>query len=263
MPNTSRSTVPASFKPSGGLVTQPTTPGPLEATLRSAFDQGEPVDAGGNPVVEKQPITYVLRTGGILVETCPSWCVVDHADDIQGLFAEDLVHEGAEIELRTTTIEGSQVSILAARIQQFPHSNDGSGSEVPYMALRPEASMGEALGYSSPEGVEAEISRAEAHLQSLRALNARLVDARAEYERGQALLSENLSVDDVRSLPVPVLLKAFGLKVVEFGDMPHGVQVWLDRTGSEPAVYLLRSLPQSARESLVRACLTAVVEARG
>ncbi|MEV7653218.1 hypothetical protein AB0O39_03490 [Streptomyces anulatus] len=215
------------------------------------------------PADEPQPITYALRTGGVLVHTCPSWCVVDHAEDIEGLYAEDLVHEGAEIELRTNTIEGSRVSILAARITQFPFSNDGSGSEVPYMALRPEASMGEALGYSTPEDVEAEIRRTEAHLRDLRALNNRLVDARAEYDRRQGLLPENLSVDDVRSLPVPVLLKAFGLKVVEFGDMPHGVQVWLDRTGTEPAVYLLRSLPQSARESLVRECLVAVVEARG
>ncbi|MFD5207329.1 DUF6907 domain-containing protein [Streptomyces anulatus] len=215
------------------------------------------------PAAEPQPITYALRTGGVLVETCPSWCVVDHAEDIEGLFAEDLVHEGAEIELRTNTIEGSQVSILAARITQFPYSNDGSGSEVPYMALRPEASMGEALGYSTPDDVEAAIRRTEAHLRDLRGLNARLVEARAEYEDRQELRPESLTVEDVRSLPVPVLLKAFGLKVVEFGEMPHGVQVWLDRSGSEPAVYLLRSLPQSARESLVRDCLTAVVEARG
>ncbi|MFH9369114.1 DUF6907 domain-containing protein [Streptomyces anulatus] len=212
---------------------------------------------------EPQPITYALRTGGVLVETCPTWCVVDHADDIQGLYAEDLVHQGPEIELRTNTIEGSQVSILAARITQFPFSTDGSGSEVPYMALRPEASMGEALGYSSPEDVEAAIRRTEAHLQSLRALNVRLIEARAEYQDRQDMRPESLTADDVRALPVPVLLKAFGLKVVEFGDMPHGVQVWLDRTGSEPAVYLLRSLPQSARESLVRQCLVAVVEARG
>ncbi|MGW6287840.1 DUF6907 domain-containing protein [Streptomyces sp. NPDC055107] len=263
MPNTSRSTVPASFKPSGGIVTQPTAPDPLETALRSAFDQGEPVDAGGNPVIEKQPITYVLRTGGILVETCPTWCVIDHADDIQGLYAEDLVHEGAEIQLRTNTIEGSQVSILAARITQFPYSTDGSGSEVPYMALRPEASMGEALGYSTPDDVEAEIRRTEAHLRDLRALNVRLVEARAEYERQQSLRPESLTVEDVRSLPVSVLLNAFGLKVVEFGEMPHGVQVWLDRTGPEPAVYLLRSLPQSARESLAREVLAAIVEARG
>ncbi|MEU0978004.1 hypothetical protein ABZ488_02175 [Streptomyces griseus] len=249
MRNTIQTSVPATFKPSGGIVTQPTA----EAV------EPPPVV----PNAEPQPITYILRTGGVLVETCPSWCVLDHADDIEGIHAEDLVHEGAEIQLRTNTIEGSRVSVLAAQIMQWPFSTDGSGSEVPYMALRPEASMGESLGYSSPEDVEAEIARVEAHLGDLRDLNARLVGARAEYERRRGLRPENLTVDDVRSLPVAVLLKAFGLKVVEFGEMPHGVQVWLDRTGTEPAVYLLRSLSQSARESLVREVLAAVVEARG
>ncbi|WP_411097191.1 DUF6907 domain-containing protein [Streptomyces sp. 020-2-3H-GM] len=247
MPNTSRSTVPASFKPSGGIVTQPTA------------NAVEPPPVAPN--VEPQPITYALRTGGFLVETCPSWCVVDHVDDIEGLFAEDLSHEGAEIELRTNTIEGSRVSILAARITQFPFSTDGSGSEVPYMALRPEASMGEALGYSSPDDVEAEIRRAEAHLKALRDMNARLVEARAEYERQQSLRPENLSVEDVRSLPVPVLLKAFGLKVVEVGSMPHGVRVWLDRGAVEPAFFIDRTVPQAARETAVRASLVLVVEA--
>lgn len=234
----------------------------MQTKVPAAFkNSGAPVTP---PAPEPQPITYALRDGGVLVETCPTWCVLDHADDINGLgYAEDLVHEGAEIELPTTTIEGSRVSILAARIMQWPHSSDGSGSEVPYMAIRPEASMGEALGYSTPEDVEAEIARVETHLQALRGLNTRLIEARAEYQDRQDVRPESLTADDVRALPLPVLLKVFGLRVVEFGEMPHRVQVWLDRTGTEPAVYVLRSLPQSARESMVRECLTAVVEARG
>ncbi|MGW3927819.1 DUF6907 domain-containing protein [Streptomyces microflavus] len=245
MRNTARTTtVPAAFRQSGA----PVTPPAAEPT---------PVAPANNP----QPITYALRGGGVLVETCPSWCVLDHAADIQKLgYAEDLVHEGAEIELRTNTIEGSRVSILAARITQWPYSNDGSGAEVPYMALRPEASMGEALGYSTPEDVEAEIARTEAHLRDLRALNARLVDARADYERRQALRPENLSVEDVRTLPVAVLLKAFGLKVFEVGGMPDNTLVWLDRGGEQPAFYLDRSLTQADRETAVRQCLVAVVE---
>ncbi|MEU3835608.1 DUF6907 domain-containing protein [Streptomyces microflavus] len=245
MRNAARTTsIPATFRQSGAPVTPPAT---------------EPTPTV--PVVEPQPITYVLSTGGVLVETCPSWCVLDHADDIEGIYAEDLVHEGAEIQLRTNTIEGSRVSILAARITQWPHSTDGNGSEAPYMALRPEASMGESLGYSTPEDVEAEIARTEAHLRDLRDLNARLVDARAEYDRRQALRPENLTVDDVRTLPVAVLLKAFGLKVFEVGGMPDNTLVWLDRGGDQPAFYMDRSLTQADRETAVRQCLVAVVEA--
>ncbi|MFJ1788350.1 DUF6907 domain-containing protein [Streptomyces anulatus] len=248
MSNTARTSIPASFKPSGGIVAQPT-----------AQPTAEPTPVAPNAV--PQPITYALRTGGVLVETCPSWCVLDHADDIEGIYAEDLVHEGAEIQLRTNTIEGSRVSILAAQIMQWPFSTDGNGSEAPYMALRPEASMGESLGYSTPEDVEAEIARTEAHLRDLRVLNARLIDARAEYDRRQALRPENLSVDDVRTLPVSVLLKAFGLKVFEVGGMPDNTLVWLDRGGEQPAFYIDRSLTQASRETAVRESLVLVVEA--
>ncbi|WP_432004586.1 DUF6907 domain-containing protein [Streptomyces parvus] len=242
----STTTAPAAFRQSGAPATPPAA-APTPVT----------------PPAEKQPITYTLRTGGVLVETCPSWYVLEHAPDHDALYPEDLVHEGAEIELPTTTIEGSRVSILAARITQWPHSGDGSGAEVPYMAIRPEASMGEALGYSSPEDVEAEICRTEAHLQALRDLNARLVEARAEYHRRQGLLPENLSVEDVRSLPVSVLLKAFGLKVFEVEGMPNNTLVWLDRRegGVQPAFYIDRSLTQASRETAVRESLVLVVEA--
>ncbi|WP_435239591.1 DUF6907 domain-containing protein [Streptomyces sp. YPW6] len=234
-------------------------------SIADATDTRQATPGQAEPATEKQPITYTLRNGGVLVETCPSWCVVDHAPDHDALYPEDLVHEGAEIELPTTTVEGSRVSILAARIMQWPHSNDGSGSEVPYMAVRPEASMGEALGYSTPEDVEAEIRRTEAHLKALRDMNARLVEARAEYERQQSLRPENLTVEDVRSLPVSVLLKAFGLKVFEVEGMPNNTLVWLDRREDEvqPAFYLDRSLTQASRETAVRESLVLVVEAIG
>ncbi|MEV1087991.1 DUF6907 domain-containing protein [Streptomyces microflavus] len=263
MSNAARTTsIPAAFRQSGAPVTPPATPDPLETALRSAFDQGEPVDADGNSVVEKKPLTYQLRNGGVLVETCPSWCILDHVADMEKLgYAEDLVHEGAEIEHAVTSIEGDRSTILAARIQQWPFSTDGSGSEVPYMALRPDAGHAEALGYSSPDDVEAEIKRTEAHLAQLRELNARLVEARAEYRRRLGLRPENLTVDDVRTLPVAVLLKAFGLKVFEVGGMPDNTLVWLDRGGEQPAFYMDRSLTQADRETAVRQCLVAVVEA--
>ncbi|MEU3836105.1 DUF6907 domain-containing protein [Streptomyces microflavus] len=233
-------------------------------SISDATDSRQATPGQAEPATEKQPISYALRSGGVLVETCPSWCVLDHASDIQKLgYAEDLVHEGDEIELRTNTIEGSRVSILAARITQWPFSSDGSGAEVPYMALRPEASMGEALGYSTPEDVEAEIRRTEAHLQKLRKLNARLTEARSEYQRRQGLRPKNLTVDDVRSLPVPVLLKAFGLKVFEVGGMPDNTLVWLDRGGDRPAFYIDRSLTQASRETAIRESLVLVVEAIG
>lgn len=214
------------------------------------------------PATQKHPLTYQLRDGGVLFETCPSWCILDHADETQKLmYAEDLVHEGAEIELPITTIEGDRQTILAARIQQWPFSTDANGSEVPYMAYRANAGYGEALGYSTPDDVEAEIRRTEAHLQKLRRLNARLVQARAEDQQRQGLRPENLAAGDVQTLPVPVLLKAFGLKVFEVGDMPGNTLVWLDRGGDQPGFHLDRTLTQADREAVIRQCLAEVVEA--
>ncbi|WP_328893848.1 DUF6907 domain-containing protein [Streptomyces sp. NBC_00236] len=256
-----QNTVPATFKTSGAPVTPPATPDPLESALRSAFDQGEPCDADGNPVAEDRSITYQLRHGGVLVEECPTWCVLDHADDIaKPIYAEDLVHEGEEIELSITTVEGDKDSILAARIQQWPYATDGNGSDVPYMAYRANANYGESMGYSTPTDVEAEIRRTEAHLYALRQLNERLAEARADFLDKRGPAAADLTVADVRTLPVPVLLKAFGLAVVEVESIPYGIQGVLDRTGDVPVVVLLRSLPQAGRESLVRQLLVSMVE---
>ncbi|MFE7478595.1 DUF6907 domain-containing protein, partial [Streptomyces sp. NPDC057575] len=241
----------------------PATPDPLESALRSAFDQGEPCDADGNPIVEDRTITYQLRGGGVLVEECPTWCVLDHADDIaKPINAEDLVHEGEEIGLSFTNVEGDLDTILAARIQQWPHSDD-DGSHVPYMAFRANGNYSESLGYSTPSQVEAEIRKAEAHLQALRGLNARLVEALDVDRQKRGPARESLTAHDVQMMPVPVLLKAFGLRVVEVDEIPYGIQGVVDRTGTfgkQPVVVLLRSLPQSARVDVVRKLVLAIVE---
>ncbi|MEV3846915.1 hypothetical protein AB0J30_08995 [Streptomyces microflavus] len=70
MSNTAHTNVPAAFRQSGAPVTPPATPDPLETTLRSAFDQGEPVDAEGNPTVESTPAElYALWQGMTIGET--------------------------------------------------------------------------------------------------------------------------------------------------------------------------------------------------
>lgn len=257
-------TVSATFKPSGGFIpSQPTAPDPLESALRSAFDQGEPCDADGNPIVEQpaedRTITYPLRGGGFLVEECPAWCIKDHADEIEhGIYAADLTHEGEEVSLSFTTTESERDVVLAARITQWPHSDDGA--QVPYMALLPVADNGETLGYLTPSQVEAHIRKVEQHLQALRRMNERLAAARVENQRANGRSWRSLTAGDIEGMPIPALLQAFGLRVIEVGEMPHKVQGFLDRTGEKPAVYLLRSLPQADRDRTVRQLLAAFIE---
>lgn len=239
-----QNTVPASFKPSGGIVAQ--------RSIEPRSFKPEPA--------EDRTITYPLRGGGILVEACPSWCVKDHADEIEhGIYAADLTHEGEEVSLGFTTTEGERDVVLAARITQWPHS-DEDGSEVPYMALLPVADTGETLGCLTPLEVETHIRKVEQHLQALRRMNERLAAARADDHRRNNRSWRTLTTNDIEGMPIPALLQACGLSVVEVGEMPHEVQGFLDRTGEKPVVYLLRSLPQSARADVVRKLLVSIVE---
>jgi hypothetical protein len=232
-----QTTVPASFKPSGGIVAQRTA-----------------------ETVENRTITYPLRSGGILVEECPAWCVKDHASEIEGgIYAEDLTHEGKEVSLSFTTVESERDVILSARITQWPYS-DEDGSEVPFMALMPNADSGETLGYLTPSQVETQIRKVEQHLAELRRMNERLIAARSQNHEAAGRRWEQLRGDDIETMPVSTLLRAFGARVVEVEAMPHNVQGFLHRDGDERIVYLLRSLPQAAREDVVRKLFVPMVE---
>ncbi|MEU9258563.1 PE-PGRS family protein [Streptomyces sp. NPDC048212] len=242
-------TVPTQVKPSGGIV----TPDPLETALRSAFDQGEPCDADGNPIVEDRSITYPLLAGGFLVDECPTWCTLDHADDIErGLASpEDLVHEGDQLAL---TFPTSQRGLLSASIRQWPHDTDHDGSNLPHIALMPDADSGDDLGYLTPAALNTEIQRVRRHLVELQKLAEQVAALRADtHQRSGGALEE----DDILSMPLPYLLTVFGARVVEgdpegFGDVRHSFI--LGKEG-DWQVLISRELTQCLREDLVRQTL--------
>ncbi|MGW5273636.1 DUF6907 domain-containing protein [Streptomyces sp. NPDC004044] len=238
-------TVPATFKPSGGIVAQRTAEAPATKAAPA----------------EDRTITYPLHDGGFLVDVCPAWCINDHDDDIEhGLCAaEDLTHDGREVAVGFTSVEDGRDVLLAARIAQWPHSQE-DGSEIPFMALLPNADSGEGLGYLNPAQVNAEIRRVEQHLAALRELNAQLVTARAEYYRTSGRGWQQVTEGDVKLLPIPALLKALDARVVEVETLPCNVQGFLHRDGDERVVYLLRSLPQAERELVVRGILDGALE---
>lgn len=237
-------TVSATLKPSGGIVSQRTPESP--ATAAPAGDR---------------TITYPLHDGGFLVDLDPAWCIKDHADEIEhGLCAaEDLVHEGQEVSVTFTSVEDGRDVLLAARITQWPHSEE-DGSEVPFMALMPNGDSGEGLGYLNPAEVNAKIRRIELHLDVLREQNEQLIDARAEYYRTSGRGWQQVTEGDVQLLPIAALLKALDARVVEVETLPDNVQGFLHRDGDERVVYLLRSLPQAERELVVRGILDGALE---
>ncbi|RPK36742.1 hypothetical protein EES39_31845 [Streptomyces sp. ADI92-24] len=128
----------------------------------------------------------------------------------------------APVEDRTTTYQLKDGGVLVEECPswcQWPHTTDRDGSEVPYMAYRANANYGEAMGYSTPTDVEAEIRRTETHLHALRQMNERLAAARADHLEQRGLDAADLTVH-VKMLPVPVLLKAFGPTAVEVESIP-------------------------------------------
>ncbi|MEV1054648.1 PE-PGRS family protein [Streptomyces sp. NPDC049887] len=266
--------IPASFRPSGaplpGVPAQPQSA--EEAAVRRSVGAQFPKVAAFLAEESAQPagrtFTYPLLGGGTLTATCPKWCTADHTSDAErGIHPSDLCHEGDEIALEMTTEEGTTDRILAARIMQWPFAS-GDGSADPHMALMPEAGNGEALGYQTPAEVNATIRQVEAHLFALRQLSEQLAEARA-VEHAAYVESLNrkahlgpvhawlsLHPDDVQTMPIAYLMKAFGAEVVEVEPGEVGIEGELSSTGPEDVVIVLpRILTQILRERAVRRLL--------
>ncbi|WP_392668591.1 DUF6907 domain-containing protein [Streptomyces sp. LN785] len=234
-------TVSATFKPSGGIVSQ-----------RS------PESAATVAPAEDRTITYPLRGGGFLVAECPDWCFKDHAGDIEGgIYAEDLVHESAPVSVGFA-VQGERDVILAASIRQWPFATDGNGSDRPHMALLPVHATGEDLGYQTPTDVDAAIFKVRKHLVDLQRLNDQLAAARAVDYSTHGGTWENLSRDDLKTMPIASLLKLFGARVEE--GSPDGFETldafFMRGKPGDWTILISRELSQYRRGLNVRAALT-------
>ncbi|MBT2493677.1 PE-PGRS family protein [Streptomyces sp. ISL-96] len=249
-------TVQNHVKPSGGLVlpaipTQPT---------------GEAQKPAEAPAADRT-ITYPLIGGGFMALECPTWCTLDHADDVRdGIHPVDLTHEGDEISIDFTTNEGTQERILSARITQFPFSS-GDASSYPHMALMPDGGSGETLGYLTAAEVYGEIARVRTHLRNLQAMADQLAEACAdEHAKFHRSLDQagrspgrdkwlSLRPDDVATMPVTYLLDCFAARVVECepDDIPADMLATLKKgDDGELVVKMPRNLTQPLRERAVR-----------
>jgi hypothetical protein len=213
------------------------------------------------PAVEPQTLTYPLKSGGSITVSCPDWCADDHARDIEmGLsHPSDLQHEGAPISLSFDDVDGERETILAARLVQWPFSTDGD--TAPYIDLTPEASTAESLICRNRLELDDQIRRVRAHLNELIRLGDRLAEAQADDHarlvaaRGTDKPWLSLSRDDLRTMPIAYLLRAFGVRVVETEDIGRKAVVALY---GEPGAMELRVLPdlsQHLREDQTRQAL--------
>lgn len=243
-----------------GIPTQPapTEPVPYELT-----------DAALKALIGARTLTYQLYGGGSLSVPCPSWCTSDHASDLNGqLHPVDLCHEGDEIAISFTTGEGTTEHLLAARITQYPFCTEGDDSERPHMALMPAKGNGETLGYQSAGEVHAEIRRVQKHLLELQKLTEQLAEARAEdhaaVHRGASRPTwMSLRPDDVQTMPIQYVLKAFDADVVEVDPDEVGIDGELSSVHEDDIVIVLRrNLTQPMREQAIRKLLLGKLHGR-
>lgn len=216
------------------------------------------------PAVEPRTISYPLKTGGSLTSTCPAWCTYDHSDDVaRGINPGDLLHQGDAVSL-DYGVDGSEQSILQARIAAWPFDEDGE--TTPYVELVPEARTGAGRICASPLELAEEIRRVRGHLRALEELAEQLATAQADDHardhRGDLAPWVSLSCTDLLSMPIAYLLRVFGVTVRESEEIGDKVSVVL---GGEPGAMLLLvhpSLAQHVREDETRTALLAWYEAQ-
>lgn len=217
------------------------------------------------PATDPRTITYPLKTGGSLTTPCPAWCTYDHTDDVAaGIDPADLLHQGDRASL-DYNVEGTEQSILQARIGQWPFSGDPDEA-VPYVEFTPEGGTGISVYCRNRLELDDEIRRVRAHLNALIELGDQLAEAQAaDHARhvkdgAEAWLA--LGRTDLLSMPIAYLLKVFGVRVVE-SDEPMGrAAVTL---GGEPGDMLLLvnpDTPQHIREDATRTALLDLYETR-
>ncbi|MEU4950005.1 DUF6907 domain-containing protein [Streptomyces lavendulae] len=229
-----------------------------------ALTEASPVD---------RMVTYPLIGGGFLAAQCPSWCTADHSDDAEhGIHPGDLLHQGDEVALTFDLQDGTKTRVLAVRIEQYPFAHDGA-SDRPHASLVPVDDDGESTGYLSAMELNEEIIRARRHLLELQKLSERLAEAAVEehFGRHQSLAQLNrtfpmsgqagtwmsLRHDDVATMPVHYLLKAFAATVVEVDSPDETVLVehLLSHPDGTHTVNLDRRLTQIMREQSTRTLL--------
>ncbi|WP_367324791.1 hypothetical protein [Streptomyces sp. HUAS ZL42] len=219
----------------------------ITATSETALDQA--------PATDPRTITYPLKGGGSLTTACPSWCTADHSDDVaRGINPDDLMHQGDAVSLGYNT-EGVEVSILQARIEQWPFSGDPSDAS-PHVELTPEGSTATSVYCFNRLQLDDEIRKVRAHLQALIELGDQLAEAQADEHarqvKGDGDAWMTLARTDLQALPVSYLLRTFGVTVVETEDTGRKAVVALY---GEPGAMELRVKPdvkQYLREDQAR-----------
>lgn len=201
-------------------------------------------------------ITYPLKGGGSITVGCPTWCTTDHADDVaKGIHPTDLLHQGKQIGLDYAP-DGVEVSILQARIVQWPFSDDMDS--VPHIEFTPEASTAASVYVNNRLDLDDEIRKVRAHLNALIKLGEELSEAQAATHKAlypNDMPWASLGKTDLQTMPIGYLLEAFGVTVIDTEDTGRAAVLALYGEPGAMEMHVLPDLSHQLREDQARLAL--------
>lgn len=115
-----------------------------------------------------------LNNGKLISLPEPDWCVFDHRD---GLHAEDIFHEGAEVPLAVSVPNG-RFELLGASLTAYPLASTPA-ARVPHVTV----DLGQGFGSFDPEGLRLLAAGLVVHAGRLRDMATELERLRAEAGR--------------------------------------------------------------------------------
>ncbi|MEV4043120.1 hypothetical protein [Streptomyces sp. NPDC049744] len=183
---------------------------------------------------------------------CPNWCVLDHTTD-RSVFIEDINHEGERRAMSFPSAHGETV-LVEVYVSQWP----GSEETQPYLAVdvdREVDSYGRTAAMALADQMVAFAADVRRLAQTLPDDSPRPALSQADEALRQVQADargwQSLTGDDVASLPIARLLKAFGVTVVdadvevtELHGMPGRMELRV------PAVATLQAREADARRLL-------------
>ncbi|MFJ2630876.1 DUF6907 domain-containing protein [Streptomyces sp. NPDC087422] len=159
----------------------------MPAHSSAAPEAATPPPALPAPASSPAPRRWLRRIhgGGVITESCPSWCVATHAHD-QGGMVGDLTHDSAAVAMRLPMrvqggVDAVAWPVLSAMVRQWPYEDDGDSARArePHVAFEP--SPDETLELDA-DGLAVVIDQIRAHADRLEQVHAQLLAAVAEHE---------------------------------------------------------------------------------
>ncbi|MCP9209312.1 DUF6907 domain-containing protein [Streptomyces sp. NEAU-Y11] len=141
------------------------------------------------PALPVAPPTWTMRThdGDEHTETCPAWCTtteIHQRETESTIHPSDIWHQSDHVAMPLVLTESRETYedlVLIADVAVIPHSDEPE-QRIPHVNVQMIGDQDFWTGPMGPDEFGTVIDRLAAHVDQLRAVHARLVQARAEWQ---------------------------------------------------------------------------------